>query len=337
MADLTKWMEFPSLPHDEHWNISMFTLNSQELMVVWNSTYPTCFNSTKFNVNTNTFTPCFTKAEVSMPQYSVSFHREQQALYIFEDGDNIHSIDIKTNACKSLQPKFTGRGRKIFIDDELHIIAAPDSHWIGTIENDALQTKTINDEPFFYNTVPVRAIPISSKKQIMLINSHYDEPSKTYSSEIYIYSLTTKQWVKKCNNVFPGCITAVLTADQRYIVLLGGRTHLSRADRDIFVLDIQHDNWIVKNCSIKLPWGAECFAAIAAGNDSKNEILAAGWFRECFQNNVFDNLSLRNILNAFVPNITAEFYCSEIIHFIPRSGNCHYGINLNDILSSLCE
>eukprot|EP01084_Bolivina_argentea_P047322 87186_1 len=120
------------------------------------------------------------------------------------------------------------------------------------------------------------------------------------SNEIWIYKLTTQKWIQlQINNIFTRYdFGAVLTSNERYVVLLGGTKYDAdinddKDTNDIFVLDMKDDNnWKIKQCKIKCPYGGNFIATITGGIDSKNGMLVNGFVKECFKLKEFKDLQL---------------------------------------------
>eukprot|EP01084_Bolivina_argentea_P012729 23839_1 len=91
------------------------------------------------------------------------------------------------------------------------------------------------------------------------------------SNEIWIYKLTTQKWIQlQINNIIftRYDFGAVLTSNERYIVLFGGANEEDEDTNDIFVLDMNDDNnWKMKKCKIKCPDNGRFIATRTGGID----------------------------------------------------------------------
>eukprot|EP01084_Bolivina_argentea_P123444 218763_1 len=128
--------------------------------------------------------------------------------------------------------------------------------------------------------------------------------------------------------------------NERYVVLLGGTKYNKdeqshKATDDIFVLDMKNDNnWTIKQCTIKCPEVGNFIATRTGGVDSKCEILAIGFVKECFKVKEFDDLQLPP---TYIVSLVGKYYSGEMIHLMKKNKYCtwYYGIYLKEILSSM--
>merc|ERR1712228_972277 len=130
---------------------------------------------------------------------------------------------------------------------------------------------------------------------------------------------------------------AVLTSNQRYIILLGGRRNSPETDTypkiekygKISVMDLKSRNlsgWKIKKSKIRLPQPGPCIAAQTDGMVSKHELLVIGYIKELFQSKPFENIQLPP---TYLMMMIAEKYSAEMIHWIHFDGS-HRGIHLKD-------
>merc|ERR1712228_248791 len=149
-------------------------------------------------------------------------------------------------------------------------------------------------------------------------------------------SLSTQKWTKIKNIQFEGYeFGTVLTSNERYIILLGGKNDtISEGEEvdNIFVLDMKNEDnskWKLRKSSIKCPNVGDCHAVRTGGVDSKDDILVNGFIKDCFKKEEFENMQL--------PPLIAMWYSAEMIHWIQRKDTdddsifLHYGIYLQDI------
>merc|ERR1712228_560319 len=162
---------------------------------------------------------------------------------------------------------------------------------------------------------------------------------------VWMYSLKNKKWTKTSCRFQGYKFAAVLTSNQRYIILLGGHRNSPEPDAypnktktekygKISVMDLKSNNsngWKIKESKIRLPQPGPCIAAKTDGMISKDELLVIGYIKELFQSKEFENIQLPP---TYLMMMIAEKYSAEMIHWIHYDGS-HRGIHLKDILSSL--
>eukprot|EP01084_Bolivina_argentea_P204585 349410_1 len=256
-----KWVDLqslPSLPSKVYFNI-----NGNELLAMEFITgFPTKFHL--YNSQTNTFNQFILPRDTKCWEDNISFDATEQRLYGVEfwDHDYIYSMDITTGICKSFEiPTEASLSitTKYFdinniyllaIKNRIHIIKNYNNHWIGSIDNKCLNTAqniTENDEW----AVGAAVIYVSSKQCIVLIGGYYEEDGWGFPplrGDIWVYSLTSQKWTKMDNVWYKRFnFNAVLTSDERYILLLGGYKYVEGINddeetNDIFVLDMKDDN-----------------------------------------------------------------------------------------------
>merc|ERR1712228_82068 len=200
-------------------------------------------------------------------------------------------------------------------------------NWIGhvSLENESITcmhdalTSADNSE-----TVSRRAgvaIYVPSKQLILLIGGYDDVVGFPPSSDLWIFSLPTQKWRKTQNIQFEGYLFgAVLTSNERYIVLLGGINDHKHYVDDIFVLDIKNEDdskWKLRKSTVKCPKIGRCKALRTGGIDSKDDILINGFIKDCFKMKEFKNIQLPP---SYIMKIISMWYDAEMIHWL----NCRY-------------
>ncbi|MCP4141178.1 MAG: hypothetical protein GY755_13000, partial [Chloroflexi bacterium] len=268
------------------------------------------------------------------------FHKKEEKLYIAHN-KSIISLDIKTNTsnrlCHPTNVAYYGK-YFLFINNCFHMICMHDNHWIGSKNNHQQTIHTLHntigaDSDGLEELYNGKAIYISSKKCILLIGGGYfgDATYPNLSTEVWLYNLQNQKWIQIDNFSFPRrSFEAVLTSNERYIVLFGGviYPHYTIGDKcvdDIFVLDMKHDgNWKMKKCNIKCPKKGECIGTRTGG---KTDIIVMGFVKECFQLKELVHLRLPPM---YIISLIAKYYNSEMIHWIQCGVEKyeHYGIYL---------
>eukprot|EP01084_Bolivina_argentea_P001881 3487_1 len=302
----------------------------------------------KYNIHQNKFVEYVTYRDNW--DHDLTFNKATNDLYVRlypDDGRGhnefqLHAINVESNQCYVIN-NFPKGEHTLFIRGNFHVINAPNKHWIGSLENKTVKTlhDTLNVEDI--QTMHCgKAIYIPSKESILLIGCWTDPESFINNSQgpnpkdIWIYSLALQKWRKVENVSFEGFhFGAVLTSNQRYIVLLGGYDGNHVSIPYIKVLDMKDDNnWKMKQSTICCPDNGPCSAVRTNGVDS-NKLLVIGFIKQCFKRKEFEEMSLPPMyLMTIITEFTAH---AEMIHWMKAEDTSHFGIYLKDILSSCTD
>eukprot|EP01084_Bolivina_argentea_P084978 153624_1 len=299
----------------------------------------------KYNTQTDTFQPYFNTSFASAASTYV-FDTEQQKLYIGSHNRKFDQIDIKTGKHITLSHKWNS----IFflvINNYVYGIDSPNCYWIGLVENDVISEllfQIVEPDCYMRKEVPLKngsAIHIPSKNCILLFHCSYGD-----TIELWLFSLTTKQWMNIDHIYFKSdidVVKAVLPSNEDYVILFRSYNSInSYKSNDIIVLDIKDENisnWKVKQCEISFPGvrdDYDLFVGVArTGNNFKNDVLVHGFVRNCFKMEKFEDLQLPPLS---VMKLITTWCDMEIIHFMyDCETESHYGIHVTDILSSLYD
>ena len=273
-------------------------------------------------------------------------------LYFMYIDDNIHVFNkpndhfiasVRNGKLKTLSDTLKRAKEDIdILDPEIDSKHPSVLPWLNSIKNENYGRDTI--EMFFkqqmrnenmlcvHEHLYGKEIYISSKRQILLIGGRHTRNreanmGQTMPKHPWIYSLESNEWTKVENVIFARMMfDAVLTSNQRYIVICGGSFSES-----IHVLDMKTENeWQLRKSTIVLPKKEHCKLLITGGFESKDEVLVIGYIRNCFQSKEFENIQLPP---TYIMMMVAERYRAEMIHWI--KDNEHHAIYLKDLLSSL--
>lgn len=202
---------------------------------------------------------------------------------------------------------------------------------------------------------------VESKQLILLIGvPNYNVEDVDWG----IWSFSTKNIIENTWKRIEGVnldfnrVSAVLTADQQFVILSGGQHMMT--DRDsptasdvIHVLDIRdEDNFILRQCSIRCPALAQCITfRTGNGLNLENQLCVVGWIRKVFQREEMKHMRMPpdGVMRLIVDWVDCELlhwiYCSWlepvfniVAPYRPEGTKCsdHFVIPVQDILSSLC-
>eukprot|EP01084_Bolivina_argentea_P001143 2093_1 len=326
-----KWLRLKS-PATKADNIRVNNISGNAFVVI-------CDRSIfKYNVHTNTF---FKYPNNSSLTYNCSLfdvccavNKTEHIIY-FYSGSQIEAIHLNTNQYEIFE--HIPRGMSFcFINNNFHIITAHDKQWIGTISNNSINC--LHDSLSNRDSMDVRRIcPIylPSKQSVLILGGYYDYAQSECHKKLWLYSLATQKWTQIDKVMFEGFLFgAVLTSNEKYIVLFGGYNDDKAFDDSvdtISVLDMTDDNnWKIRKSNIVCPCAGPCYATKTGGVGSNNKQLVIGYVKKCFKMKGFECM---NIPPIYIMILIYKWYDAEMIHWL--EGDKHYGIYLKDILSSL--
>lgn len=242
-------------------------------------------------------------------------------------------IDVKATKCVYMQ----------VTDDKIHFFNDHNAHCIGSI---APNNKAFN---IFHDTFDYKwkrtyscsfdhpSVYVPSKSCIVLLGGG-DDDIGAFKPFSWKYCLKTEKW-SKIKNVLLECYgsKAVLTSNQRYIIVCGGwrkNNHGTASKSDaIYIIDMKNKKWKLRKSKIRSPAKVPCKIVTTGGVDSKGDILVIGYIRECFESKEFEQIQFPP---THIMMLIASFESSEMLHWIKlfddNNGPAHFGIYLKDIL-----
>lgn len=201
---------------------------------------------------------------------------------------------------------------------------------------------------------------VKSKQLILLIGVQDQRSQQAPGSVGYIWSFSTKNIAKNTWQRIEGLtfnfnkVSTVLTADEQFVIISGGR-HLKDGPTGdyilsdaIHVLDMRNDhNFILRQSSIRCPAAGECIIfRTGNGLHIENRLIVVGWIRSVFQNEEIKHIPMPS---DDVTRLILDWYDREIVHWIfcysynshilqdtvALEPGDHFVIPVQDILSSL--
>ncbi len=350
---LLKWEKFscPCPINDsltKYNRIKVISINAHEFMICIAKTIGQDPKLFQYNINTNKIDKFGIKNNDATWKYgNMGINNKQHLLYI-QNQFQIISINMNTNRRDDLMVGLDSN-YFFFIDDCFHMINAHDCNIIVSATDNKLSIlhNTINNNNNNNNNglYGGKSIYIPSKQCILLIGGYYDDEI-SLSNEVWNYKLLTQEWTKINNISFPTIdFAAILTSNEKYIILVGGSTYRddiqdTKDTNDIYVLDMNDDNqWKMRECKIKSPVSGICDGTKTGGIKSRNDILIMGFVKHCFNLKKFSCMQLPPI---YIIKLIESWYSVEMIHLMSFKYKStdwphfqHYGMNLNYILSSL--
>eukprot|EP01084_Bolivina_argentea_P028154 52340_1 len=262
----SKWLQLSPLP--ESYPHYVFNTNPNEFAVIY-TTRKISLN--RYNVETDIFNERIeldnqvdtidTSAYIlDTTHIHFTFNEKDQMLFVQRDAQ-IDSINILTHDKKrynlNSEQEIPYGNYFLSINNYIHIINSRNRYCISSIENNKLKilhnTFNNSESPQIRARNDAVVIYVSSKQCILLIGGYYDYDDPL-TNEIWKYCLSSQKWTQvNINGEFKRFdFSAVLTSNQRYIILFGGWKYDEEKDTDyktddIYVLDMNNNNnWKIK-------------------------------------------------------------------------------------------
>lgn len=194
---------------------------------------------------------------------------------------------------------------------------------------------------FRHNVGKARMVPkptlvhIPSKRMILLIGGYAKSSRSGWTGEIFKYDMDSDKWaqVTGISLKVSGC-TALVTADEKYVIIGGGYTGPSVPMYSIFILDIRDDaNYKLSTSRIRSPWRGDMIMK-KTGGALKNEKLVIGWIRNLFADKDFQDLQLPPV---HVMLLVTRWHSTEYIHWLSPNWHSCYGRQSHYIQCCLIE
>ena len=218
------------------------------------------------------------------------------------------------------------------------------------------------DQMFQCGSVEAKSlIHVPSQNILLMFCSGSSDPGY-HNLNVWRYHITKGQWTRIEGFEFSFGNGIVLTADEKYVVIVGGVEYVVdecnqevESQDDIFVLDIQNEaEYKLWGTSIRFPqlkgsnsW-TKINGAVSSGDLSDYILLTSGWVRKLFASELFVGILFPPLV---IVEMTEEYRKKEeTIHWIAtectrdeetrevisREEN-HYAVPLRHILSSMSE
>ena len=356
----SKWFQLNSRP-TKHNAIYMASINQHEFIIATKSKK----SIERFNIITNqwTTTQCDNGYYIDAYHDVISFCPTTQKL-CFVHGNRwrernakpLRTLDIKTGKYTEVKMKSDGLNSldlkfcNIHINGKMHIIGGePPLH---LKYDDAYQSfETVfdfkKDKSIHKRITNSNAIYVASKQMIVLIGGYDLWPTEFVG--IWIYSLVTREWKKLSIEFNITGSEAVLTSDEKNIIIGGGKCAQdqsldSKIVDSIYVFRVDDfdkpQEFTLKKCLICLPERrSNCsdtgIGKVAITGGYKDKLLVTGYVKLLFKMDEFKELRLPSV---YIIQIIERCFNMETLHWIDdrfMDDHKHFAIGVKDILTNL--
>ena len=354
MSSLTtfKWFQL-NTPWVQRNVVNTTSINQHEFIIV------THLSIQKFNIITNQWTPikCDEAYYADAYHHIISFCSSTQRLFfVFGNRmafdtipEHLRTLDIISGKSKKIKIKSDGLNLlnekfcSVHIDGKMHIIGGePPLHLEYT--NDYQSFEKIHDfrkdELIESRICSSTAIYVPSKQMIVLIGGYDNFPTNFVG--VWIYSLVTREWKKLSIDFNLTKLSAVLTSDEKHIIIVGGggereSSPLPQLIDSIYVLRMNDfdrpQDFVMKESRICFPLMQSANIAITGGY--KDEILVTGYVKMMFKIKEFKELTLPPV---YMIQIIERYFNMETLHWIDdrsMDDHTHFAIGVKEILTNL--
>eukprot|EP01084_Bolivina_argentea_P091570 164827_1 len=269
--------------------------------------------------------------------HTATLDKNNTMLYINDSKSNVFIMNLQTNFYKQKCIASDNSGdlnASMIINNQFHIFNN-NKHmiWNNTFNKFILQSNTPND----LNAWGCGIIHISSKKCLLKLGGMTDVMNDAIDS-IYCYDLINKIWTK-LHLTLPKplkFVKCVLTNDEKYIIIMGGRTINSDLNKDIFVMNTMKMSIKKSKITLKDEMFQSTFL-IPAENDlhinilsnkTIDELLSHGFIRNTWEEKHFENIMY---IPYYLIQIITQYYNNEYLHVMECKAK-RWKIKLDDIL-----
>eukprot|EP01084_Bolivina_argentea_P308528 533518_1 len=334
-----QWIECDPLPA-KMTNAAITRMNSNELLIspYYSSSKVDTNKIFKFNIHSNKFIPYMDYPENFTPRYhGMTYDKINNLLYLYNPdaemfiyNNNTKTHEINTKCC------IVGNNSVCLLSIKgiTHLIGGVDNSR-HLIWNNNKEFQLIHDfKQQFSEMNDASAVYVESKNIIVLIGGYYRDGIAGTNFGIWIYNLHSKEWKQIKNNCTWHRADAILTANEKYIIISTAMDDFN--GNDMFILNMSETNSItLQKSNIKTPKPGY-HHIIRTGNPLKDELLVFGYIKLLFNTNEFIDLDVPPI---YIIKLIGNWYIHEMINWfewnVDDNKNDHYIISVKKILSSI--
>ncbi len=279
---------------------------------------------------------------VNFCAYSSVYNHHKHLLYVCMIGYpcKLFIIDLQSKLSQQIIA-YPSQFALFCIENEVHqIFHFSGIHQICYSNGKLKKQRKYNCFSAYFN-VNVDAIIHLQKQSRILLFGGYDAHKGGCQKRMYNFSLEKNcKGFTKMNVEMPVACDAfglTTTKNEKYIILIGGRTHHEcvvwpavpewTVIDDIFIFNTQKNSFF--KSAIKTPKKG-CFQATMI-NDLNDEFLGFGFITQCYKHKSFTNV---NKLPYCLIQIICCYFCNEKIYLLHIGTGLHWTINVDKVLKS---
>ena len=286
----------------------------------------------KYNAITNKWTKIMNyPTDFNSINHRSTIDIKNNMIYIFNEDSQLLAVDLNTKSVTTISDNLNieqnwVRKSLLFINDELHIIRGKQNckHWIFDVKQHKLQ----EIHNFDINNIIVFFRPFYLQQRKSIITSAYDRSNKSTSIMEYKDSKWNKLQIESnCEYVFASDITATINED--YLICGGGfDAKLKKKHNFIFIYDMR--NKTLTKSEIELPSNNFPFLIITK-DDNRDSLATFGFVNRCFRKEKYRDIQP---LPFYLVKLIENWVSYETLHVIDNPKECHWTIDLDDIIIS---
>ena len=261
--------------------------------------------------------------DLQSSSHVLAYNPVKNELYLFGSQGRIVRFDIDKQMCEWRKEKdsFGSYPASIFIDNEFHIISSGSAtHCIYNEKTRAFDQvkklpKGLSTPKFIY----------SPQRNILYLFATTRSDDDENAPFMWIYDLQSKQWnKKKLDTWLPKFADCVMTSDERYVLMFGGKSEHATYSDQILIMDLSVMKTI--KSKMKCPTTGRFRVALCHDRNEKNDALIDGFVRRELKEDM-------DMVPIEILKMIAGFYCDDYIHLVKRSGSSgrHWRIKVDKI------
>lgn len=265
------WTQLTKCPKERFSNI-VYISTDEFIVAPYNYSKQKSDGILKYNTTTNKWTTMIKyPKDLQISNCTLAIDETEKKLYLLGAESVLHCINLETNKFTEIEKDLEVgvNPTSLFVEGQFHILGGSRNrqHLVKTMytksDDDDEKLKEVGLKDIFEFEDWVKGnqncglLYIRSSNQFILLGGYNQYCDHKYSDMVWIYDLNAKaskrKWVKKCKMPERSCYFGyVLSADERYVLLMGGYTTGKKLVKKIYVLDLESMKFI-KTSNISSP------------------------------------------------------------------------------------
>eukprot|EP01084_Bolivina_argentea_P216306 367518_1 len=315
-----KLKAYPALRNCSYMNV--LVLNPNKLLLI------SYLNKSiwQYHINENIWTKWMNCVEmynkVNIRFHTSAFNNNKTMLYIFGEGGQIVSIDMKTKHFIVSNNKYHDGSfsRSLFINNKLHLFGGYNpndkSHFIWDIKQNKL------DKSHQFNEIKHKRI-LTDPSVMHLLSKQSVIIMPEYSDCAYLYSLQTNNCIKIYSNEKDdnGFERAIVTKNEKFVIRF-------MADQEIFILDL--NTMKLLRSAIRTPVSSYIRCIFLRHQNDKEHLVTFGFVRKCWNLSEFESILYPPF---YIIKIIQSYISFAMVHVF-YNGRTHFCIDLDEIFNN---